>query len=228
MTTNKIVIAIASSLALVGAGVMPANATALSVSADKSQNLVAAGDTVTVTLSDVPANQGVYVRLCKGTLAEVSQARPTQCFGQGAWVSHSTVQQGFGAGNAALPVALAVQAQFDSVNCLADACGIHIRRDHSGGSSDYSLDRFIPVTFATVSVSAPVLRNAVARANGKVQFTIINKKGKTVTVWVGAKRVVKKITSNNFTVSVPAIKKGWFTAVAYVNGIKVLSKRFTN
>lgn len=228
MKIQKAIFAVVGAAALIGSAVLPASATAFSVSADKSTNLVAAGDTVTVTLTGVPADQGVYVRLCKGTLAEVSQARPTQCFGQGAWVSLSATQQGYGAGNAALPVALAVQAQFDSVDCQVDACGIHIRRDHNGGSSDYSLDRFIPVTFASVSSSAPVLHNSVSRSGGKILFTIVNKKGKTVTLWVGTRRVVKKITSNEFTVSVPAAAKGWFTAVAYVGGTKVLSKRYSN
>lgn len=228
MTLKKIAIAVMASAVLASAVATPALATGFSVSADKSSNLVAAGDTVTVTLTGVPADQGVYVRLCKGTLAEVSQARPTECFGQGAWVSMSSVQQGYGAGNAANPVALAVQAQFDNVNCLVDACGIHIRRDHNGGSSDYSLDRFIPVTFAdpNATVSTPTPHNGVTRVGKVVTFTIVNKKGKTVTVWVGAKRVVKKITSNNFTFTVPASAKGWLTATAYISGTKVLGKRF--
>lgn len=228
MKIQKAIFAVVGAAGLIGSAVLPANATAFSVSADKSTNLIAAGDTVTVTLNDIPADQGVYVRLCKGTLAEVSQARPTQCFGQGAWVSMSTAQQAYGAGNAALPVSLAVQAQFDSVDCQVDACGIHIRRDHNGGSSDYSLDRFIPVTFASTSVAVPVAHNSVSRSGKKIEFTIVNNKGKTLTLWVGARRVVKKVTSNNFKISVTAASKGWFTAVAYIGGTKVLSKRYSN
>ncbi|MFM5951187.1 MAG: hypothetical protein ACKOOE_01070 [Micrococcales bacterium] len=228
MTIKKSALALFAGVLLAGASVVPANATAFSVSADRTSGLTAAGDTVNVTLTGVPADQGVYVRLCKGTLAEVSQARPTQCFGQGAWVSLSATQQQYGAGNAANPVALAVQAQFDSVDCTVDACGIHIRRDHNGGSSDYSLDRFIPVTFGSPTVSAPAPTNSVARAHGKISFTIVNKKGKTVTVWVGARKVVKKITSNNFVVTVPASSAAWYQAVAYVGGVKVLSKKFNN
>ena len=227
MTFKKIAVLAAGAVMAIGVAV-PAHATGFSVSADKTSGLVAAGDTVNVTLTDVPADEGVYVRLCKGTLAEVSQARPTDCFGQGSWVSLSTTQQQYGAGNAALPVALAVQAQFGSVDCTVDACGIHIRRDHNGGSSDYSLDRFIPVTFGTPSVSTPAPTNSVARSHGKISFTIVNKKGKTVTVWVGARKVVKKISSNNFVVSVPASSAHWYQAVAYVGGVKVLSKKFTN
>jgi hypothetical protein len=228
--TFKKIAVVLSGAVLATTVALPAQATGFSVTADRSSGLVAAGDTVNVTLTGVPADQGVYVRLCKGTLAEVSQARPTDCFGQGAWVSLSSTQQLYGAGNAASPVALAVQAEFGSVNCLVDACGIHIRRDHNGGSSDYSLDRFIPVTFTSPNVSAPAptLNNSVARQNGKISFTIVNKKGKTVTVWVGNKRLVKKITSNNFVVTLPVSKAKWFQAVAYVGGTKLLSKKFTN
>lgn len=230
MNYKKSLIALTVSASLAVAAAAPAMATGFSVSSGKSTNLVAAGDTVTVTLSGIPTDEGVYVRLCKGTLAEVTQARPTACFGQGSWVSLSSTQQLYGAGNAANPVALAVQAQFDNVNCLVDACGIHIRRDHNGGSSDYSLDRFIPVTFANPSVSAPAPTpvNSVARSHGKISFTIVNHKGKTVTVWVGARKVVKKVTSNNFVVTVPASSAAWYQAVAYVGGAKVLSKKFKN
>ena len=227
MKIQKGVFALAGTVAMVASAVMPASATGFSVSADKSTNLVVAGDTVTVTLTGVPADQGVYVRLCKGTLAEATQARPIQCFGQGAWVSMSTAQQGFGAGNAGAPVALAVQARFDTVDCTVDACGIHIRRDHNGGSNDYSLDRFIPVTFAPVTAQAPVAQNGLTRAKGKVTFRIVNKNGKTVTLVVGSRKIVKKITSDDFTVSVSAPAKGAFKAEASVGGAKLLSKRYS-
>jgi hypothetical protein len=226
---KKTIVTLVASAVVASASAVPAQATAFSVSSDKSSNLVVAGDTVTVTLTGVPADTGVYVRLCKGTLAQVSAARPTVCFGQGAWVTLSANQQNFGAGNAALPVSLAVQAQFEGANCLLEACGIHVRRDHLGGSMDYSLDRFIPVTFASpvVSTPAPAVRNGVVRSPGKVTFTIVNKKGKTVTVWVGFKRFVKKIGSNNFTMTVPATSKGLFNATAYVDGKKLVEKRFS-
>ena len=228
MTKQKKALAVIAGLLLTGFAATPAHATGFSATADKTTGLTAAGDTVTVTLSGIPADQGVYVRLCKGTLAEVSQARPTQCFGQGSWVSLSTAQRAFGAGDASQPVALAVQAQFDTVDCTVDSCGIHIRRDHNGGSADYSLDRFIPVTFGTPQVTAPTPHNSVDRANGKISFTIVNKKGKTVTVWVGNRKVVKKITSNNFVVTVPGSHANKFDAIAYVAGKKLISKKFSN
>ena len=228
MTIKKTALAVLAGAVIAGSAVMPAHATTFSATADKATGLVAAGDTVTVTLSGIPADEGVYVRLCKGSLAEISQARPTECFGQGAWVSLSSAQQAFGAGDASQPVALAVQAQFDTVDCTLVACGIHVRRDHNGGSSDYSLDRFIPVTFGTPQVAAPTPHNSVERLNGKISFTIVNKKGKTVTVWVGSRKVVKKVTSNNFVVTVAGSNARKFDAIAYVSGKKLISKKFTN
>ena len=191
----------------------PAQADSFSVSADKSQYLNTAGDKVTVTLNGVPAGQGVYVRLCKGSLAEVTKARPTACFGQGAWVSTDAKQLGFGAGDATKPVVLDVQAAFTSngvaVDCSVDACGIHIRRDHNGGSADFSLDRFIPVTFG----AAPVASATAALAGGKVSVTVANAKGSKVIFVVAGKKYVRNVTNNEFVFSVPA-PKGKFVVSA--------------
>ena len=250
MSIKKVTIAIATSIALATTAVAPAYAADFAVAPDKTSNLVAAGDTVTVTLTDLPANSGVYVRLCKGSEADVLVARPTTCFGQGSWVSLNPTALGMGATTATVPVALAVQAAFTAsstaVDCLAEACGIHIRKDHFGGSTDFSLDRFIPITFAAPVVVtppatepeaeptvAPVVAPAapavskVTHSPGKVTFTIVNKKGKTVTIYVGTRRVVKKITTANFKVTVAAPTRGWFYANAYVSGVKILSKKFT-
>jgi hypothetical protein len=240
---KKVSIAIATSIVLATAAVAPAQATGFAVGADKTTALIAAGDTVNVTISDLPANTGIYVRLCAGTVAEALVGRPADCFGQGSWATNNSAYFGYGAVDAANPVALAVQAQFTAnghdINCLTQACGIHIRRDHLNGT-DYSLDRFIPLTFAdptvidappaTDPVATPVVapRNGVSHSPGKVTFTIVNKKGKTVTVYVGARRVVKKIPNNNYKLNVVAPTRGWFTAVAYIGGVKILSKKFTN
>ena len=216
MKKNKYVTSALTALALVGGlfgSVAPAHADGFSVSADKSKYLTSAGDTVTVTLAGVPANQGVYVRLCKGTMAEVTKARPTLCFGQGAWVSTDPAQLKFGAGDATKPVALAVQAQFTSagtaVDCTVDACGIHIRRDHNGGSGDYSLDRFIPLTFGP----APVASATAAVAAGKVSVTVANAKGTKVTFVVGNKKYVRNVTNDSYVFSVAA-PKGKFVVTA--------------
>ena len=228
MKKNKYaLLALALAAATSLASVAPAHADGFSVSADKSKYLTAAGDTVTVTLAGVPAGQGVYVRLCKGSLADVTKARPTLCFGQGAWVSTDAVQLGYGAGDATKPVALKVQAQFTSggtaVDCMVDACGIHIRRDHNGGSADYSLDRFIPVTFGT----APVPAATAKFAGGKVSFTVANAKGTQVTFVVAGKKYVRNVTNDSFVFSVAA-PKGKFVASALLDGKQLAKGSFKN
>ncbi len=207
--------------------VAPASADSFSVSADKSKYLTAAGDKVTVTLSGVPAGQGVYVRLCKGSLADVTKARPTACFGQGAWVSTDATQLGFGAGDATKPVVLAVQAQFTSagtaVDCTVDACGIHIRRDHNGGGADFSLDRFIPVTFG----AAPVATAQASLAAGKVSVTVANAKGNKVTFVVAGKKYVRNVTADSYVFSVPA-PKGKFVVTAGLDRKQLTKVSLTN
>lgn len=183
-----------------------AQAAGLSVSADRTANLLTSGDTVTVTLTNVPADQGLYVRLCQGTLAEASTARPTNCYGQGNWVSNSATSQGQGAGDATKPVQLAVKAQFVSgatlIDCTIQACGIHIRRDHIGGSTDYSLDRFIPITFAAHVAS----QTSATLTHGKLSLEIIGQNGKSITIKFDGKTIVKKATSDNYKLNF-AIKK---------------------
>lgn len=229
MKNNKYAVAAVAAALVAGlfGAAAPAQADTFSVTADKSQYLAAVGDKVTVTLAGVPAGQGVYVRLCKGSLAEASKARPTACFGQGAWVSTDAAQLGFGAGDATKPVVLAVQAAFTSngtaVDCTVDACGIHIRRDHNGGGADYSLDRFIPVTFG----AAPSATAIAKLAGGKVSVTVANAKGTKVTFVVAGKTYVRNATNNAFVFSVPA-PKGKFVVSAGVDRKQLTKVSLTN
>lgn len=190
----------------------PAQAADFSVTADKSKNLVAAGDTVTVTLANLPTGQGVYLRLCAGTLADVAKARPADCVGMDktVWASSLAAALRQGAMDAAEPKAVAVVAQFTSagksIDCSVMACGIHVRRDHFGGT-DFSLDRFIPVTFAAAAPTAPAAPTAVASvASGKVKIQVANAKGQKVTFVVGNKKYVRTVNSNAYTFTAAAAK----------------------
>lgn len=178
-----------------------AQADTFAVSADRTSNLAIAGENVSVTVSGIPADRGVYVRLCAGTLAEASVARPANCFGQGSWVSLSSVAQQQGAGDASKPVVLAVIAKFTvgstAVDCTVQACGIHVRRDHMGGATDYSLDRFIPVTFGAAALATTKGSYKV----GKVTFEIVGQNGKLLSFKYGNKTVVKKATSDDYKVT---------------------------
>jgi hypothetical protein len=190
----------------------PAQAADFSVTADKSKSLVAAGDTVTVTLANLPTGQGVYLRLCAGTLADVAKARPADCVGMDktVWASSLAAALRQGATDAAEPKAVAVVAQFTSagktIDCAVVACGIHVRRDHFGGT-DFSLDRFIPVTFAAAAPTAPSAPTAVASvAAGKVKIQVANAKGQKVTFVVGNKKYVRTVNSDAYTFTTKAAK----------------------
>jgi hypothetical protein len=184
----------------------PAQAADFAVTVDKSQNLSLAGDTVTVTLANLPAGQGVYLRLCAGTVADVVKARPADCVGMDktVWASSSPAALAQGATDASKPKAVAVVAQFTSagktIDCAAVSCGIHVRRDHFGGT-DFSLDRFIPVTFGAPAPSA-----VAAVVAGKVQIQVANAKGQKVTFVVAGKKYVRAINTDNYTFTVAAAK----------------------
>jgi hypothetical protein len=184
----------------------PAQAADFAVTADKTQNLGLAGDTVTVTLANLPAGQGIYLRLCAGTLADIVKARPADCVGMDktVWASSSPAALAQGATDASKPKAVAVVAQFTSagktIDCAVVSCGIHVRRDHFGGT-DFSLDRFIPVTFG---VPAPAAVASVV--DGKIQIQVANAKGQTVTFVVAGKKYVRVINTDNYTFKVAAAK----------------------
>jgi hypothetical protein len=123
------------------------------VQAAPTTGLDPAGDEVLVTVTGLPDDVGVYVRLC----ALPASGRPgaDACDGQGIWVRETYPYGPFptdgsvvkpSAGAVTLPVA----ASFGSVDCTTLACGVHVRRDHLG-ASDTSYDRAIPLTFASAT-----------------------------------------------------------------------------
>ena len=170
MKKNRLAILTVTALAAVSAfAAAPAQAADFGVTADKTQHLTIAGDTVTVTLANVPAGQGVYLRLCAGTLADVAKARPVDCVGMDktVWASTDATALAQHASDATKPQPVPVVAQFTSagkaIDCTVVACGIHVRRDHLGGSTDFALDRFIPVTFGVaVETAKPVVKPVVS------------------------------------------------------------------
>ena len=229
------VAALAAVVALTAA--TPAQAADFSVTADKTANLKGAGDTVTVTLANLPTGQGVYLRLCAGTLAEVAKARPADCVGMDktVWASSLAAALRQGATEAAEPKAVAVVAQFSSagktIDCSVVACGIHVRRDHFGGT-DFSLDRFIPVTFvaaAPAAPTAPIAPSAVASvAGGKVKIQVANAKGQKVTFLVGSKKYVRTVNSDAYTFTATAAKGAKTVKVSAVLGSRSIGSAQLN
>lgn len=188
----------------------PAHAAAFSATLDRATNLNPEGDTVTVILNELPGDQGVYVRLC--VIPADKNTRPSQCDGQGKWVSNLLASTVIGAGKAADPVKLDVKALFvaadkAAIDCTAVACAIHTRRDHFGGAADTALDRYYPVSFMIPKASV------VAKA-GKAVFTVTGAKGKRVDFNVAGRVISRAVTSDKFTlkVALPAGKSAKVTA----------------
>lgn len=212
----------------------PAQAADFSVTADKTKNLAIAGDTVTVTLANLPVGQGVYLRLCAGTLADVAKARPADCVGMDktVWASSLAAALRQGATDSAEPKAVNVVAQFTSagktIDCSVISCGIHVRRDHFGGT-DYSLDRFIPVTFAAGAPTTPVAATAVASVvAGKVKIQVANAKGQKVTFVVGSKKYVRTASSDAYTFTATAAKGAKTVKVSAVLGSRSIGSAQLN
>jgi hypothetical protein len=219
MNKNRIATVAVAALTAISALVAtaPAQAADFGVTADKTQHLTIAGDVVTVTVANVPAGQGVYLRLCAGTLADVAKARPADCVGMDktVWASTAASSLAQHASDATQPLKVPVVAQFTSagktIDCTIVACGIHVRRDHLGGSTDFTLDRFIPLTFG-----APVPAAHPSVVAGKVQIHVADANGQSVTFVVAGKKYVRTVNSDDYTFTVAAAKGAKSVKVAAV------------
>lgn len=145
---------------------------------DPSSGLDPDGDTVTVSGTGFEG-VGIYVRLCSEPPGPVGtvEGRPTsdQCDADHQhWVSTS-----YPAGPTApmapdgsFSVELDVAAAFGDVDCSTETCGIAIRRDHLGGTSDASYDSFTPVSFggdATTTTTAPSTTSTTAHTTSTTE-----------------------------------------------------------
>ena len=169
------VASLAIALAASALTALPAQAAdAFSVTLSNSTDLVRAGDNITATLANVPADEGVYVEFCAAPA--IAGSRPSACFGQGAWATPNSAMWNYGAVDIAAPVAVAVQQSFaatdsSTVNCGDVVCGVFVRRDHLNGA-DTSLDTFVPVSFAPVYSVTLSKSTDLVRANDSIDVTV--------------------------------------------------------
>ena len=203
-------------------GLPAAQADGMALKIDKVSMLNAAGDTITANVSGLAGDQGIYVRLC-AIPAEAStntSARPTQCDGQGKWVSNLVASQVIGAGKAAEPIKLDVKAVFivkdATVDCTKVACAIHTRRDHFGGAADFTLDRYYPVSFG-----APVAQATFK--SGRLAVSVTGAAGQKIAFKVGNRLYNRTATSQNFVFSLASKAKA-VTVSAAIDGKSVLSQ----
>ena len=145
----------------------PANAASqLTVTISKTSELSQGGETVAISISNIPTNQGVYVYQCA---SDSASPRPASAvcriaMSDSLWVSTSAISQSQGATDASLSQNFSLTKAFTNsgttYDCMLTSCGIFIRRDHLGGG-DFSLDVIYPITFkanpvaAAPSVAAP-------------------------------------------------------------------------
>lgn len=163
--------------ALAAAGLAsPAVASALTVSANKASHLAREGDTIAVTISGVPAGEGIYVREC--VAAATAGTRPSTCVGiaNTVWASLDSTSQAQGASAFTGTVNVGVQRTFTAgngtaVDCEVSTCGILVRRDHLG-PTDLSLDTFIPINFAAPFVVNVSKTTAIAFAGESLVVSV--------------------------------------------------------
>ena len=187
-------------------GITSAQANGFALKIDKVSVLNPAGDTITATISGLAADQGIYVRLCAipAEAAANTSARPTQCDGQGKWVSNLMASQVIGAGKAAEPVKLDVKAVFavkdGTVDCTKVACAIHTRRDHFGGAADFALDRYYPISFGTPTATADF-------KSGRITVSVNGAAGKKIAFKIGNRLYNRTANNQNFVFSLASKAK---------------------
>lgn len=145
-----------------------------SVTVSKTLDLVADGETVSVTLANLPQGKGVYVLQCAAP--SVAGERPTLCnSATQKWVTTSLPVGTPGVVAPGAPVPLSVAAAFTYTNratgqssvvdCTTSQCGVFVRLDHFF-TTDRSLDTFVPISFvgSTIVLPADVVNVSVKDA----------------------------------------------------------------
>lgn len=175
---------------------LQANASTFEVSIPQAKNLDLASTELTINVSGIPDGQGIYFMLCEGTTAT---PRPTNCSTEyQSWLSTAPASLRMGA-VPALPVSeFKIGAKFTTrsgaqVDCTNGGCGVLVRRDHFG-TTDLSLDRFIPITFAAPRPTA----NAIIGSFGnRVAVRVFGGAGKNVSIRIAGRWVKAPLTENN-------------------------------
>lgn len=124
------------------------NSAAISLSKDTD---LADGEAVTVTGTGYTPDQGIYVQFCAAPTGTIGTAggRTLACYAEQDGlhtVWHTPVAAD---GRFVTPLTVAasfVTAEGTTIDCKVESCGVFTRRDHNGGSSDFSQDAFAPVT----------------------------------------------------------------------------------
>lgn len=164
-----------------GAISSPANADSpLTVTVTKTSGLALAGESVNVSVSGIPNGQGVYVYQCAAS-AITPRPDATKCrsgMAESLWL---TMNGGMGSGVASAENPLSLVSEFTigatTFNCSLEVCGIFVRRDHMGGSSDFTLDTIVPIEFETVDPDQEITDVSAGSATPKLKKTFTTSQG---------------------------------------------------
>jgi hypothetical protein len=117
-----------------------------------------------------PKGVGLYIQQC---IAPVGTARPALCSDTvQLWVSDSGEM---GAIKSTAPISIELTPTIiggaATADCTKVQCGLFFRRDRSGGATDFSHDKFLPVTFAAGSAAPALPADSVVVALNGVTLT---------------------------------------------------------
>jgi hypothetical protein len=191
---------ISTALLAVGAVSSPANAVSpLTVTVSKTANLALAGETVTVSVTGIPANAFVYAYQCASTTLTPRPSSLNNCVDASHAIAltndvHFIGNQGIldGSQPQNLPLVKSFAVGSATFDCTKIECAIFIRRgeDGRGNGSDTTYDQLIPISFVKVVQKAPAIGKAV-----KVGKVIAFKKITSAGLLMDVKNSTPKICS---------------------------------
>lgn len=138
-------------------GGSPAYADTFAVTVTPTTNIPAAGGPVSVSLTGLPANQGVYVVQCATAVVSPRPSLASNCASSNmAWISSNSADWP-AALSALTPQVFNVVPTFtvasSTFDCRVTACALFVRRDHNGGVSDFTLDTLVPLQLFTAALT---------------------------------------------------------------------------
>jgi len=209
----------------------------ISFGLSKQIDLVDAGDEISVSISGLASDEGVYVRQCQ---LPTDGSRPTNCDNAGAvWATNVAGGLTQGGVDASKPVPLRIKGVFAGQSGLVDCqnvlCAVYVERDWNG-LTDRSLDTLMPVVF---SQPIPVKQTVIGwkQAPGSVRLkvgktldlakkSVKTKQGNALT-WSTPTPKICKVVPAGKTVSVKAVKAGTCVVTAVAPGTtRALAKTF--
>ena len=211
--------------------VTPITLSTLIPTLNKTSGLADAGDSITVTITGLDSDKGIYVEECQ---LPTDGSKPSDCYSvggfPGVWATNVSANLSIGATDASKSFVLPVIGSFNAgsslIDCQIVSCGVFTRRDHLG-STDRTLDTVIPLSFATpVKVSQSVTRwnKAPKTYRVKVKATLELTSKKTVTdkgtalTWATSNAAVCKLVKVHKAQHVKALKTGQCTVSAQAEG----------